>query len=1185
MPNEFVVKNGLIVSGTSDVSGNLLVRQSTDISGSLAVGLNLDTGTNSAAFGNVTTASGNVSFAHGSSSLASAIGAHAEGWNTVASGQYSHAEGLSTVASGAFSHARGRSTIALGNYSNVEGWLSTGSGEYTHAEGFQTHASGQFSHTEGNRTFAFGGYSHAEGSQTQTSGQYSHAEGTASIAFGDFSHTEGLFTSASGQGAHAEGSSTIASGENSHAEGQFTLASGIGSHAEGSSSVAFGVSSHAQGWGTIASGSYQGVVGQFNSASSTPLWILGDGLSASNRKNLVAAYRDNLTISGTLNVTGSSVATSVSTSTLTASNAVFTTAVVSGSFTVFTGSGIEFQVTDTGVRIGTALTDTHRLTGSLGITGSLRVFAGANTEFEVLDNGTRIGNLQADIHRVTGSFGITGSLNVVGGGITGSLLGTASVAISASVADSIPTSVLRQEVHVSVSGSDVTGNGSVVTPYRTLVNAIASGSTIYGAGNYVLFVHPGTYAATTIPNNTPLSLMGVQESRGSDVTILSLSMPSIFANTRDLALQNLKVDNLSITSGQVVLDGCNIGTVTDSANSAFGNFSGSYYHCNITTYQTNSDYRLKYFRGCNINSISINANTNVFADCTIYSYLAPSSQIQSHILRDTTIISDVQVRMYGDVSLSNTSILDTTGSRQSIDTNNLRYSDSIFDVNNSIYTTLTASLYGKIEANEITGSLFADFENLIYVSSGSGDDNNDGTYLRPKKTVAGALAIATSGTKIKIGPGIYREGAFLGTGNIALEGEYWNVTTNPSTGPQVYLAGTLNVSNAGYNEISNIKFDLTTGTTNAATIVTNNCICLGTFQFFNTGTTLHNNLRVLGNYSTAIGNTTQTINNSRFATIRNTATIAAAGRTTFAFNNCTFTSIPELIASGTYNFTNCSITSTNNTGSFHLNGPNSYTFSNSTLNNLNGTQARLAGAGQVTVDDFNFDVTSSTHTNRTSVLSAFDRVFAGSFTGSLSGTASWATNVAGAVETASFVTNLSQNVTITGSLTVITGSIILSPESTITGSTINQPTLVQAANTSGQSIGNNVVPAIIITNWTNLFTQNAAEWNATTGVFTATKAGVYLVSANLTYASVANTANGQQVNVSIRKNTTDQAVSMQITSAATTSLRSTGTATAVVSLDVGDTITIRTYHNLGNTATLASQSTVTIQQIASRVIH
>ena len=46
---------------------------------------------------------------------------------------------------------------------------------------------------------------------------------------------------------------------------------------------------------------------------------------------------------------------------------------VTGSFTVVSGSAVELQVTNTGVRLGSALTDVHIVTGSLGITGSLTV--------------------------------------------------------------------------------------------------------------------------------------------------------------------------------------------------------------------------------------------------------------------------------------------------------------------------------------------------------------------------------------------------------------------------------------------------------------------------------------------------------------------------------------------------------------------------------------------------------------------------------------------------------------------------------------------------------------------------------------------------------------------------------------------------------------------------------------------
>jgi hypothetical protein len=45
--------------------------------------------------------------------------------------------------------------------------------------------------------------------------------------------------------------------------------------------------------------------------------------------------------------------------------------VVSGSFTVVTGSAVEFQVLDAGVKIGNLVTDSHSITGSLTISGSI----------------------------------------------------------------------------------------------------------------------------------------------------------------------------------------------------------------------------------------------------------------------------------------------------------------------------------------------------------------------------------------------------------------------------------------------------------------------------------------------------------------------------------------------------------------------------------------------------------------------------------------------------------------------------------------------------------------------------------------------------------------------------------------------------------------------------------------------
>lgn len=67
---------------------------------------------------------------------------------------------------------------------------------------------------------------------------------------------------------------------------------------------------------------------------------------------------------------------------LTASSAdnflVRNNAIVSGSFTVFTGSAVELQVTNTGVKIGNMSTDQHNVTGSFRITGSL-IVTGSST--------------------------------------------------------------------------------------------------------------------------------------------------------------------------------------------------------------------------------------------------------------------------------------------------------------------------------------------------------------------------------------------------------------------------------------------------------------------------------------------------------------------------------------------------------------------------------------------------------------------------------------------------------------------------------------------------------------------------------------------------------------------------------------------------------------------------------------
>jgi hypothetical protein len=66
---------------------------------------------------------------------------------------------------------------------------------------------------------------------------------------------------------------------------------------------------------------------------------------------------------------------------------------VTGSFTVVSGSAVELQVTNTGVNIGSALIDSHNVTGSLRVTGSMIVtgsgtFSSSITAAQFITGGT-----------------------------------------------------------------------------------------------------------------------------------------------------------------------------------------------------------------------------------------------------------------------------------------------------------------------------------------------------------------------------------------------------------------------------------------------------------------------------------------------------------------------------------------------------------------------------------------------------------------------------------------------------------------------------------------------------------------------------------------------------------------------------------------------------------------------------
>ncbi len=248
---------------------------------------------NSLTFGNQTTSSNNWSVSLGKSTYAFA--------------DYSLAQGSSTTAGGVASHAEGFFTSASALYSHAEGVYATASGIASHAEGLRSNAQGNYSHAEGGNDSGLASYRGRGGVAT---GRGSHAEGVGTLAEGIGSHAEGLNTTASGIFSHAQGNRTLASGLYSYAEGSFTTASGVGSSTKGLGSAAFGPYSFAGGYYTIASGStldpiiIQWAIGMYNTANNTSsLFVIGNGISDSDRSDLALFNSSSIIFSSSLSVT------------------------------------------------------------------------------------------------------------------------------------------------------------------------------------------------------------------------------------------------------------------------------------------------------------------------------------------------------------------------------------------------------------------------------------------------------------------------------------------------------------------------------------------------------------------------------------------------------------------------------------------------------------------------------------------------------------------------------------------------------------------------------------------------------------------------------------------------------------------------------------------------------------------
>ncbi|NBC87612.1 MAG: hypothetical protein GVY25_15610, partial [Bacteroidetes bacterium] len=274
-------------------------------------------GNYSVAFGNNTTASGEVSFAAGINTVASSTKSTAFGAGTEASGEAATALGNETTASAANATAMGAKTTASGIESTALGAETvaseaqatamgdgtTASGPNATAMGDGTTASGPNATAMGGGTTASGGSATAMGFDTEASGDFTTAMGRSTTASKRGATAMGRFPTASGDAATAMGFSTNASSANATAMGDRTTANGISATAMGSGTTASSFAATAMGFNTTAATEKSLAIGEYNSANTSAdgtLLVAGNGASGSRSDAFVLKQDGDLVISGTL---------------------------------------------------------------------------------------------------------------------------------------------------------------------------------------------------------------------------------------------------------------------------------------------------------------------------------------------------------------------------------------------------------------------------------------------------------------------------------------------------------------------------------------------------------------------------------------------------------------------------------------------------------------------------------------------------------------------------------------------------------------------------------------------------------------------------------------------------------------------------------------------------------------------
>lgn len=149
--------------------------------------------------------------------------------------------------------------------------------------------------------------------------------------------------------------------------------------------------------------------------------------------------------------------------------------------------------------------------------------------------------------------------------------------------------------------------------------------------------------------------------------------------------------------------------------------------------------------------------------------------------------------------------------------------------------------------------------------------------------------------------------------------------------------------------------------------------------------------------------------------------------------------------------------------------------------------------------------------------------------------------------------------------------------------TLPPKALILANKSTAQSLGNNATT--VVSGW-SVLTDSQSDFNATTGTFTARRAGFYIVSFNISLAD-ANIAQNSRIETIIESNVAANNIqtyrsvnSYPAWDVSTVNNIVGGNCTAIFNLSAGNTIQFKVYHNFGGSRNIDTGNSGTNNSIS-----